>query len=63
MNKNSLKKMGTSSKIKKSLRKKGKEKKNMSKGGTLFHQVSDFSDNLKFKRFDCRQPFWDSSCI
>lgn len=52
------------SRNKKSLKNKQKKdrKKNLS-GGLIESQVSDFSDNMYERKFNCRQPFWEASCI
>lgn len=51
-------------KNKKSL--KNKQKKNRQKnlsGGLMESQISDFNDNMYARKFNCRQPFWEASCI
>ena len=63
MNKFSLKKKHSQNRKKKTARRIKNRKKNISYGGTLLNQMSSFENDLNFKRFDCRQPFWDSSCI
>ena len=51
-------------KNKKSLKNKQKKyrKKRLS-GGLMESQVSDFNDNMNLRKFNCRQPFWEASCI
>ena len=51
-------------KNKKSLKNKEKKyrKKRLS-GGLMESQVSDFNDNMHSRRFNCRQPLWEASCI
>ena len=49
------------SKNKKSLKKKNRLSK--LRGGVFENQMSNYDDNMCNRRFNCRQPFWEASCI
>lgn len=46
----------------KSLKNKYKKSKKLS-GGLMPSQISDFNDDMYTRKFNCRQPFWEASCI
>ena len=40
-----------------------KDKKKSLKGGLMEKQISNYGDNMMNRKFNCRQPFWEASCI
>ena len=55
-----LSKRKVKSKNKKSLK---KNRSTKLKGGVFKNQISNYDDNMFNRKFNCRQPFWDASCI
>lgn len=55
-----LSKKKVKSKNKKSLK---KNRSTKLKGGVVKNQISNYDDNMFNRKFNCRQPFWEASCI
>ena len=58
--KKNLSKKKIRSKDKKSLK---KNRTTKLKGGVFKNQISNYDDNMLNRKFNCRQPFWEASCI
>ena len=60
-----LKKRILSKRKVKSKNKKSFKKNRLSKlrGGVFENQMSNYDDNMCNRKFNCRQPFWEASCI
>ena len=52
----------TKKSIKMNKKKKINKKKSLS-GGLMNTQISNYDDNMMNRKFNCRQPFWEASCI